>query len=240
MPWLLVFLLAALLLAVVAVGAKSPAASAAIVLVGVVAYLFLPEPEVMPALAGAEAAEDDGADDALLEPAIPEILIDDADAEVRAPRRRVKPTAAGLPGTTATGPVAAFDDPRAVDAARESEWFEDSASSMTDAQREDREAHRKMRRGTLWSATSKWTPADKKRYETMRRRIESRIAHGLRSDGNMVVEADEDGAAEDKSFRTDQPWAAIASQDQSLFHSRGFLWMSRGTGDLASHLKTKI
>lgn len=227
------FLLVVLL--ILGVGIKSPAAAAALLLAATVAYLFLPDPagpagpaeeEAGLALAAATAEE----------PAGPEALefVESEPVTATMPPALRKPEAAGLPGTWGVGPNAALAK---ADPARESEWLEASEHSIVDAQKHDRDVHRALRRDTLWSATSKWTPEDKLRYETMRRRVESKIASGLRPDGNMVVEDDPD---EDKTPRSDQPWGAIGSQDQSLFHSAGFLRMSQGTGDLASRLRTKI
>lgn len=227
-------LLVIILLVIVGVTVKSPAVAAGIVLAATVAYLFLPDPEapcLERALEGSaasyplpeiltESKEEDVSDGGMTQPELP---------------ARVKPVAAALPGESAVGANEALPETR-VQKAQEEAWLGESEMSVDDTQRAERDVHRALRRNTLWSTTSKWTPEDKHRYETMRRRVESKIASALRPDGNMVVEDDPE---EDKTHRSDQPFAAVTSQDQALFHSAGFLRMG-ATGNMASLLRNKF
>lgn len=216
----------------------SPLAAFVLILLMSVGYLWLPAPQIVHVHINTD--EDDELDGAKAENDKPieieELKDDPTPLEVVRP----PPIAANL---VINKPVMEDDEwvnPETVDAQRESEWLESSGMSIDDIHRVNTMTQRKIRRETLWSHTGRWTKEDKEKYEIGRRRVEARIASRLRADGNMVIDEDAENPADGSQVIQDQPYAALMSGDNTVFHSSHFKNLTEGSGDLASQLRSTI
>lgn len=127
-----------------------------------------------------------------------------------------------------------FPHPGKVDRLRDQLWFHNK--SPWEKQQEEMKLHRSMRRSQEWGAVSRWTDEDKAKYERARRALEATVAKSLRPDRYTIMQRDPEA---DYSSTTDQPFAAVLSNQDVLMaghHRQGLA----GSGDLASHLKSKI
>ena len=116
----------------------------------------------------------------------------------------------------------------------ESQWLpSQQQQTFREKQREDFQLHRTLRREGEWH--DKWTDADAKKYERMRRNVEYKIAKNLRPDKYMIVDRT---AKMSDTLESDYPFASIHDESTVFHTSRYRSRIPGGSSDMIASLQS--